>query len=288
MRTLTMLLAAIAAPALAAPQVIVFDPSAPFDPATGFVDLVDYQPTAPDIRLSFFAHDPGGGSNAEVWHPQMVGVGWDPFGGNGLLVESAIGSQGYLVPGVPVMAMPPERWGVAQQDVYYGASPNNYPLLPIGYEVFPFQNDCLSCSYLERFLTMPEGRAYIALRWEENDQVFYGWASFDVEYLAYPPSCIDDDGFGSCDGVDLKNLRQLGLRYVAVGWETEPDTPIAAGGGLCRADMNFDGRINFFDIAEFVVRFLANDAAADFTGDGELNFFDLSVFLEEHAAGCAF
>lgn len=287
MRTLSMLLAAMAAPALAAPEVIVFDASAPFDPSTDFVDLVDYQPTAPDIRLSFFAQDPGGGSNAEVWHPQIAGVGWDPFGGNGLLVETAYGTEGYLDAGAGVPAAATSPWGVAQWDVFYGAPPDNYPLSLIAYEVFPFQDDCLSCSYIQDFLTMEEGLYYVAMRWEVNGQTYYGWVAFEVEYQMYPQNCISSDP-SMCEGRDVDSLRQLGLRYVAAGYETEPNTPITAGGGLCRADMNFDARFDFFDVSEFLARFGANDPAADFTGDGNFDFFDLSAFITEYNAGCAF
>lgn len=290
MRTLTMLLAAMAAPAMAAPEVIVFDASAPFDPATDFVDLVDYQPTAPDIRLSFFAHDPGGGSNAEEWRPEIIGVGWDVFGGNGLEVESSIGGQGYWDAGAVVGMATPGPWGVAQQDVFYGYGPDNYPLAFVGYEQFPFKDSCLSCSYLEFFLSLDEGMHYVGLRWEKNGQMHYGWAAFEVNFLEYPQTCIYDDGLGNCDNWDLNGLRQLGLRYVAAGYETEPDTPITTAGGLCPADMNFDAALDFFDLAEFLRLYNAEDPAADLfpigNGDQIFNFYDLSTFISLFGWGC--
>ncbi len=287
MKATALLLATLTTPALAAPEVVLFDPSAPFDPATGIIDLVDVDPTAPDIRLSYFATDPGGGSNAEVWHPEIIGAGWSPFGGNGLEVESSIMSEEYLAAGTVVPTATPGPWGVAHEDVYYGAGPDDYPLTHIGYEVFPFQDSCLSCSYLEDFLTLDEGVYYVVMRWEDNAQTYYGWVAFNVEYLAYPPSCIFDDGF-SCNGYDLKGLRQLGLRYVAAGWETEPGTPITTGGGLCRADMNFDARFDFFDVAAYLSAYVAQDPSADYTDDGSFDFFDVSAFIDEYNAGCAF
>jgi hypothetical protein len=287
MRTLPMLLAALSTPVLAAPEVIRFDASAPFDPATDFVDLVDFQPGAPDIRLSYFAHDPGGGSNAEVWYKQIIGAGWDPSGGNGLEVEAAISPQGYLGAGTAVPTATPGPWGVAHRDVFYGDGPDNYPLYRVAYEVFPFQDACLSCSYIESFLTMNAGIYYVALRWNDGGQTYHGWAAFEVAHLAYPLYCIPGIDW-ACDHYDLESLRQLRLRYVAAAYETEPDTPIVTGGGLCRADMNFDARFDFFDISAFLAHYLANDPAADFTGEGNLDFFDVSAFLAEYNAGCEF
>jgi hypothetical protein len=286
MKTLA-LLAAMTAPALATPEVVRFDQTAPFDPANDFVDLIDADPTAPDIRLSYFAHDPGGGSNAEVWHPQIVGVGWDAFGGNGLEVESAIGPQGYLAAGTAVPTATPGPWGVAEQDVYYGYGPDNYSLAHIGYEVFPFKSDCLSCSYMEPMFTSAEGTYYVATRWEDNSQTYYGWAAFRVEYLPYPQSCIWDDGFGNCNSWDLDSLRQLGLRFVAAGWETDPGTPIIAGAGLCPADINFDARVDFFDLSTYIAAYLAGDDLADVVDDDVLTFYDVAAFLSLYNDPCA-
>lgn len=53
-----------------------------------------------------------------------------------------------------------------------------------------------------------------------------------------------------------------------------------------QADLNGDGLLNFFDVSEFLVAFLAGDPAADFTGDGVFNFFDVSAFLGAFTAGC--
>ncbi len=54
----------------------------------------------------------------------------------------------------------------------------------------------------------------------------------------------------------------------------------------CRADINGDGSLNFFDISDFLTAFSVMDPIADFTGDGAFNFFDISTFLSEFAAGC--
>ncbi len=57
-------------------------------------------------------------------------------------------------------------------------------------------------------------------------------------------------------------------------------------GTTCRADLNGDGELTFFDFLEFQNLFAAGDLAADFTGDGVLDFFDFLEFQNAFAAGC--
>ena len=45
------------------------------------------------------------------------------------------------------------------------------------------------------------------------------------------------------------------------------------------ADINMDGRVDYFDISLFIAKFLAEDLRADFRLDGELNRSDVEVFL---------
>ena len=60
--------------------------------------------------------------------------------------------------------------------------------------------------------------------------------------------------------------------------------PEAAG---CRADLDGDGELTFFDFLAFQDLFAAGDLRADFTRDGVLDFFDFLEFQDEFAAGCA-
>jgi len=55
---------------------------------------------------------------------------------------------------------------------------------------------------------------------------------------------------------------------------------------LCRADLDGDGELTFFDFLAFQNLFAAGDPAADFDGDGALTFFDFLAFQNEFAAGC--
>lgn len=57
--------------------------------------------------------------------------------------------------------------------------------------------------------------------------------------------------------------------------------------GVCAADVNADGVVNFFDIADFITLYLASDPAADIAAPfGVWNFFDVSEYLATYAAGC--
>lgn len=55
---------------------------------------------------------------------------------------------------------------------------------------------------------------------------------------------------------------------------------------VCRADLDGDGELTFFDFLEFQSLYAAGDLRADFTGDGSLDFFDFLEFQDEYAAGC--
>ncbi len=59
-----------------------------------------------------------------------------------------------------------------------------------------------------------------------------------------------------------------------------------AGCGLCPADLNGDGLLNFFDVSTFLVGYLGQDASGDWNGDGEWDFFDVSAFLGDYTLGC--
>ncbi|MFK7883917.1 MAG: GC-type dockerin domain-anchored protein [Phycisphaerales bacterium] len=55
---------------------------------------------------------------------------------------------------------------------------------------------------------------------------------------------------------------------------------------LCDVDINCDGQVNFFDIQQFILKYLAGDPSADVFADGMLNFFDISFFIGEFQVGC--
>lgn len=64
-------------------------------------------------------------------------------------------------------------------------------------------------------------------------------------------------------------------------------TLIAVGTEFCRADVNGDGELDFFDFLAFQNLFAMGDPLADFNNDGALDFFDFLAFQNAFAAGCA-
>ncbi|MFG0246394.1 MAG: GC-type dockerin domain-anchored protein [Phycisphaerales bacterium JB052] len=55
---------------------------------------------------------------------------------------------------------------------------------------------------------------------------------------------------------------------------------------VCRADLNGDGELNFFDVSQFLSLYGDGDLRVDFDDDGTLNFFDISAFLGSFSQGC--
>jgi hypothetical protein len=54
----------------------------------------------------------------------------------------------------------------------------------------------------------------------------------------------------------------------------------------CRADVNHDDRVDFFDYLDFVSEFENGDESADFNRDGTVDFFDYLDFLPAFEEGC--
>jgi hypothetical protein len=54
----------------------------------------------------------------------------------------------------------------------------------------------------------------------------------------------------------------------------------------CRADLTGEGDLDFFDIAEFLALFSANEPRADWNNDNTWDFFDVLAYLDAFAAGC--
>ena len=78
---------------------------------------------------------------------------------------------------------------------------------------------------------------------------------------------------------------------VTLGMWRDPSVSMTASlpvpsAGVCPADLNGDGSLDFFDISAFLNAFNSGDSIADFDGDGSFTFFDVSGFLNAYNAGC--
>lgn len=54
----------------------------------------------------------------------------------------------------------------------------------------------------------------------------------------------------------------------------------------CRADLDGNGELDFFDVSAFLDAFGSGDPVADFDDNGAYDFFDVSAFLDEFGSGC--
>ena len=78
---------------------------------------------------------------------------------------------------------------------------------------------------------------------------------------------------------------------IAFDYRTSDPGLDANGDGIldtcaCSADLNGDGELNFFDVADYLAAYQSMNPSADFNGDGQFNFFDVSAFLIAFSEGC--
>ncbi len=94
-------------------------------------------------------------------------------------------------------------------------------------------------------------------------EAMVGERSSGVETLRVGATKLFFDGYSDASGVEL--------------WSH----PIP-----CRADINGDGVVDFFDYLDFVASFAAGEADADFNQDNVVDLFDYLDFVNRFAGGC--
>jgi hypothetical protein len=111
--------------------------------------------------------------------------------------------------------------------------------------------------------------------WHEGEPVVVADHVVDLpeEITLQEAADLTDDGHILCNGFDSD----------AIAFVTVLLTPLDS---VCRADLDGDGELTFFDFLMFQDLFAAGDLRADFDGDGDLTFFDFLAFQNEFAAGC--
>ncbi|MFK7758854.1 MAG: GC-type dockerin domain-anchored protein [Phycisphaerales bacterium] len=126
------------------------------------------------------------------------------------------------------------------------------------------------------------------------DGVFYIAIEMDILQRANPARMDPDshtagnrswlfyhDGPNLADvGASLFVLRMSDSPFIGA-WMIRGD-----GVSLCRADLNQDGVLNFFDVSTFLNVFSSGNSCADLNSDSSLNFLDVSEFLSQFGQGC--
>ncbi|MEX0875966.1 MAG: GC-type dockerin domain-anchored protein [Phycisphaerales bacterium] len=106
-----------------------------------------------------------------------------------------------------------------------------------------------------------------------------GQTLIDVSDPAQPELLIEANELGTVGSVYIED----DVAYIG---QFRSVTSYDLSGCSCPADLTGDGRLTFFDVSQFLVAYLANEADGDWNGDGAWNFFDLSAFIQDFNAGC--
>lgn len=101
-----------------------------------------------------------------------------------------------------------------------------------------------------------------------------GGRNFDFGAVATGESTLDPE-IGEFSFEENEELNNRPVVYL--------DDP----GPSCVPDLNMDGNLNFFDVADYIALYNADDLAADFAAPfGTLNFFDVAEYIAAFNAGC--
>ncbi len=241
-------------------------------------NLQDIDASHPNIAFALDGETLGGGTFGTNYRPVVIENGTECFGA----------FPGNLFPEVADIGLMNLAAGDIV-DVATGGWVYTEPLCDVGSVLDIVQKEAPGdfacepgCMFEESAFT-DEGVVYIPFRWQNDGESdwYYGWTAFEVT----------EQYVGECAFIcvpDKSNpMFDVQFRWLAAGYETEPNTGIVAGGGLCRADLNFTGSLNFLDVSDFLAKYGDGDLVADFTGDGNLNFLDVSEFLSQYG-NCEF
>ncbi|MCL4221872.1 MAG: hypothetical protein KJZ65_10950 [Phycisphaerales bacterium] len=81
--------------------------------------------------------------------------------------------------------------------------------------------------------------------------------------------------------IEAFEIRGINLDEMVLSKPTSVLSPLP-----CRADINGDGVLNFFDVLQWLNLFSSQQPGGDFNNDGQFNFFDVQSFLNAFSSGC--
>lgn len=251
------------------------------------VNLIDISPDLPDLEVFLTFSDIGGGTGLTYYAPNIVergvayedadppttywveaarlGANSDPYPTtNGELIEDAIGSWVH----------PLRHFSNGNSDLFrshYNQGGKFY---------------CFTCGtgggvYINT--TGPDDIRYLPFRVQpiEGGDWNYGWVAMRAT------ETVLDECTNPC-GVPSERGKEIRFEYIAVGYESEPNTPIVAGAGRCPADLTDDLTVDFFDVSAFLGLYADGNLDADLDGSRTLDFFDISEFISRYGDGCLF
>lgn len=143
--------------------------------------------------------------------------------------------------------------------------------------------DLGDCDYTEANTELIERSPvlYYPFRVQFGEVIFhYGWVAYqivDIKSFACDFDCMDDENT-AC-------MRPI-IRVVGMGYETDWDTAITVGGGLCPADLTFDAILDLADVQAFAAAFVSQGNAADFDGNGIFDLADIQAFVTGFNTNC--
>lgn len=100
---------------------------------------------------------------------------------------------------------------------------------------------------------------------------------------------VSEDIFPDCNACDPNppaDLTVASFAYIGFGYETEADTPIINGGGLCESDLDQNAVLDLADVQVFAQSFLAAGSLADLNSDGVFDLADIQQFIGSFNTGC--
>lgn len=98
-----------------------------------------------------------------------------------------------------------------------------------------------------------------------------------IDRVDIPVANGNTDRFGYEVAAGEGDILTSNFNHVVNGIETGAAYLIDA---ICRADINDDGSLDFFDVSELL------NNQPDYNGDGVFNFFDVSAFINDFNMGC--
>lgn len=251
------------------------------------VNLIDISPDLPDLEVFLTYSDIGGGSGLSYFAPNILerGVAYED-------------------------ADPPTTYWVEAANL--GSFSDPYPMTTgavvddaIGSWVHPRRHFSNGNTDLFRSHYYQGGKFYCWTCGTGGDIYLNTTGADDIRYLPFRVQPIEggDWNYGwvamraistrleHCTnpcGSSNDRANQVVFDYIAVGYESEPNTPIVAGAGRCPADLTDDLTVDFFDVSTFLGLYADGNLDADLDGSGTLDFFDISEFIDRYGDGCLF